>query len=90
MPRSEDVDRSVLEYLEAHPSAADTLEGIAEWWLAQRRTRYGVEMVGRALERLIRSGQVEVFRRRDDREPLFRLRPSGGLRLSKPAGLSSK
>ena len=67
------VDRAVLAYLEAHPSAADTLEGITTWWLEQLRIRCGIEVVSAALERLIRSGEVERFARRNDATPLFRL-----------------
>ena len=73
MTSDDDVDRAVLAYLEAHPSAADTLEGITAWWLEQRRIRYGVEIVSGALERLITSGSVERLRRRDETAPLFRL-----------------
>jgi hypothetical protein len=69
----ENVDRAVLAYLEAHPSAADTLEGITTWWLEQLRIRCGIEVVSTALERLIRSGEIERFDRRADTPPLFRL-----------------
>ena len=73
MTSDDEVDRAVLAYLEAHPSAADTLEGITDWWLEQRRVRYGVEIVSGALERLISSGSVEKLRRRDEMSTLFRL-----------------
>jgi len=63
MTSDDEVDRAVLAYLEDHPSAADTLEGITGWWLEQRRIRYGIEIVSAALERLIRSGDIEKFRR---------------------------
>jgi hypothetical protein len=76
MTIDDDVDRAVLAYLEAHPSAADTLEGITAWWLEQRRIRYGVEIVSAALERLIGCGAVETLRRRDDAGTLFRLTSS--------------
>jgi hypothetical protein len=69
----DEVDRAVLAYLEAHPSAADTLEGIVAWWLEQRRIRYGVEIVSGALERLMTSGAIEELRRRDEIPTLFRL-----------------
>lgn len=69
----DDVDRAVLAYLEAHPSAADTLEGIVAWWLEQRRIRYGVEIVSGSLERLITSGAVEELHRQDETPTLFRL-----------------
>ena len=73
MTSDDDVDRAVLAYLEAHPSAADTLEGITAWWLEQRQIRFGVEIVSGALERLITAGWVERLRRRDETAPLFRL-----------------
>jgi hypothetical protein len=73
MTSDDDVDRAVLAYLEAHPSAADTLEGITAWWLEQRRIRYGVELVSAALERLMQRGEIEKFQRRTDTMPLFRL-----------------
>ena len=73
MTSDDEVDRAVLAYLEAHPSAADTLEGITAWWLEQRRIRYGVEIVSGALERLISGGAVEKLRRRDEAATLFRL-----------------
>jgi len=73
MTSDDEVDRAVLAYLEAHPSAADTLEGITAWWLEQRRIRYGVEIVSGALERLISNGAVEKLRRRDEAATLFRL-----------------
>jgi len=73
MTSDDEVDRAVLAYLEAHPSAADTLEGITAWWLEQRRIRYGVEIVSGALERLISNGAVEKLRRRDEASTLFRL-----------------
>jgi hypothetical protein len=73
MTSDDEVDRAVMAYLEAHPSAADTLEGITAWWLEQRRIRYGVEIVSGALERLIRSGAIEKLCRRDEASTLFRL-----------------
>jgi len=73
MTVDDDIDRAVLAYLEAHPSAADTLEGITTWWLEQRRIRYGVEIVSGALERLISCGAVEMLRRKDEAGTLFRL-----------------
>ena len=72
----DEIDRAVFRYLEAHPSAADTLEGITEWWLERRRVVIAVEAVTTALERLIGQGLVEEFRRGDATTPLpplFRL-----------------
>ena len=32
-----EIEEAVLSFLGRHPQAADTLEGIAEWWLPQQR-----------------------------------------------------
>jgi len=59
MSTNDDVDNVVMRYLEKHPFGADTLEGITEFWLEQRRIRQAVETVGGALERLLDSGSIE-------------------------------
>lgn len=72
MKNEDDTDCAVLAYLAAHPSAADTLEKITEWWLERRRIRTGVEVVSASLARLVVGGAVETFERTDG-ETLFRL-----------------
>jgi hypothetical protein len=44
-----------------HPAAADTLAGIAEWWVMRRVVHVEVKAVGRVLERLVNAGVVEVI-----------------------------
>ena len=44
--------RAILRYLEAHPEAKDTVEGIAQWWL--------LHAVARAPARASRTGYVLV------------------------------
>ena len=65
MPEPEDPDERalgelVLGYLEEHPRATETLDGIAEWWIERRRIRVDVEALDRALTRLTESGALEV------------------------------
>ncbi|MEP6592524.1 MAG: hypothetical protein ABJC51_02465 [Acidobacteriota bacterium] len=72
MSDDEAVDVAVLGYLEAHPSAGDTLEGIADWWLERRRVVAAVDTVMSALERLIEQGVIEDFRRDQSTPPVFR------------------
>lgn len=40
----------------AHPNAADSLEGIAKWWLTRQRFETSVKLVQRALDRLVAQG----------------------------------
>ena len=46
----------ILGYLRAHPQAADTARGIAEWWLSGRAVDTG--LVNRALRMLAADGYV--------------------------------
>ena len=50
--------RGIERYLEQHPNAADSLEGIQRWWLARQRYAENALKVERALERLIAKGIV--------------------------------
>jgi hypothetical protein len=43
----------VLAYLEAHPEAADTADGILRWWLSAQHADASDADVERALERLV-------------------------------------
>ena len=52
------VARVVLEYLQAHPHAADTVEGISAWWLGTSRRGTRVASVVEALEALAARGAV--------------------------------
>jgi len=62
-PDHDSIDRemgkSLIQYLEEHPEAMDTAEGIAEWWMKGRESR-DVETVRRALGQLTTKGLLEV------------------------------
>lgn len=45
-------------YLDAHPNAADSVEGIAHWWLTRQRFEDATEVVEEALERLVAKGEI--------------------------------
>lgn len=53
------VAAAILDYLAEHPQAMDTLEGIAEWWLARQRVRIEVRAVASALQQLTEQGLLE-------------------------------
>ena len=57
---TERVAQLVSRYLEAHPDASDTLDGIARWWLSRQRHDDAREVVSGALQLLIARGVVEV------------------------------
>ena len=50
---------AILRYLRAHPQAADTVAGIAEWWLPRHLPAEAVERVQAALDELVARGWVE-------------------------------
>lgn len=49
----------IVDYLRAHPSAADTLEGIVDWWLPHQRFETAKSAIQEALDDLARQGIVE-------------------------------
>jgi hypothetical protein len=54
------VRRAILDYLGDHANAADTREGIADWWLPVEQRAVDRTVVEQALEALVAEGQVEV------------------------------
>src|SRR6266849_4683273 len=55
----------ILRYLLEHPEAQDTIDGIADWWLTERRVRQGIAEVEIALRHLVDRGLVDVAVRED-------------------------
>lgn len=47
---------SVIEYLHQHPQAADSLDGIVQWWLPRQRYETARERIGQILEKLVVDG----------------------------------
>jgi hypothetical protein len=64
---SAEIEGAVLDYLRSHPEAADTLEGIVEWWLPRQRYATARERIARVLADLVGAGLLR-------RDPL----PGGG------------
>ncbi len=68
------IAKAISEYLSRNPKAADTIEGISQWWLPKDEKRSTNDILC-ALEKLIAQGRVEkhispcgrcLFRRRHD------------------------
>lgn len=58
----------IQRYLYRHPEACDTIAGIHRWWLAGERNGLGPLEVRAAVERLLRSGQMQRRRLPDGSE----------------------
>ena len=54
----EDAAATIMRYLEKHPESADTVEGVADWWLARQRVADTLDLVNQALEQLAEEGLV--------------------------------
>ena len=48
----------ILAYLVEHPEARDTLEGILEWWLLERKIKRQKDQVKKALTELVARGLI--------------------------------
>jgi Fe2+ or Zn2+ uptake regulation protein len=53
-----DICRGILQYLHDHPEAADSLDGIASWWLPQSGQSVTLESVQAALAQLVAEHRI--------------------------------
>ncbi len=58
-PLVRDVADRLIAYLREHPRAADTLEGIHQWWLASPSPGVTPQITQRALDLLEAEGRIE-------------------------------
>jgi len=65
--------REIELYLEAHPNAADSLEGISTWWISRQRIRNELALVRAALEMLTENGVLTAGQINGKRGPIYRL-----------------
>lgn len=56
--KDREIEQAVLSYLERHPQAADTLDGIVRWWLPQQRYSTAQTRIEAALMRLVSQGKL--------------------------------
>ena len=53
------VAKEIIDYLHEHPNAADSLDGVVNWWLTRQRIKSAKDIVERALDYLISEGVVD-------------------------------
>ncbi|HWV14443.1 MAG TPA: hypothetical protein VN030_03345 [Cellvibrio sp.] len=54
------IANEITRYLQEHDSAADTLEGVAQWWVLRQRLQEERNKVERAMHYLCEQGIVET------------------------------
>ena len=52
------IAQEIERYLQARPQAADSVEGIAKWWLSRQRFEESYDHVQQALDFLIARGRI--------------------------------
>lgn len=57
-----EVESAVLAYLDRHPHAADTLDGITDWWLPRQRYITARNRIEAVLSRLVEAGVLRLRR----------------------------
>jgi len=65
---------TILRYLQSRPDAADSLEGIAQWWLLRVWSEYQLAAVERAVSLLLARGLVHETRR-TGQAPYYQINP---------------
>jgi Fe2+ or Zn2+ uptake regulation protein len=53
------VAAEIVRYLRQHAEAADTVEGVARWWLSRQRYEEAIATVERAMAMLVNRQMVE-------------------------------
>jgi hypothetical protein len=64
LSKEEKIALQILRYMEKHPQAKDTIEGISQWWLAHEGDRYRLNEVEHALSRLVAEGLILTSERK--------------------------
>jgi len=67
METSAETAKQVMRYIQSHPDASDTLEGIGKWWVTHQRITECVGVVKEALEILKAEGSVAEMRTAEGR-----------------------
>jgi hypothetical protein len=55
----------IKRYLDSHPNASDTVEGISQYWLAPPKQSYQLKNIHLALESLVKKGVLKISTTKD-------------------------
>ena len=58
LPDNSQIAREILTYLEKHPDAQDTVDGILQGWLVDRRDKYTPTIVQEVVKDLVLEGTI--------------------------------
>ena len=59
------IAEQIMNYLKSHPKAADSVEGVARWWLRRQQYEDAKHRVRKALDYLVTRGLVSKMRLAD-------------------------
>ena len=68
-----EIEEELLGYLEEHPAASDTIEGIRNWWLMSRISRFSQPLIQNAVIHLEQLRLIERRVLQDGREVYVKL-----------------
>ena len=52
------VAEEIRRYLASHPDAADSAEGVLDWWMMRQRDKQSAQVVDEAMQWLLEQGAV--------------------------------
>lgn len=61
----QEIAAEIAAYLDAHPHAAETRDGVFECWILHERFMRGFRALDRALNQLMREGRLETVQLAD-------------------------
>jgi len=67
--RIRSVAQEISKYINKRPNAAETVEGVTNWWISRQRIEESIEVVENALEYLV--GQQVLVKRNLGNQTLY-------------------